>query len=381
MVRSIASRRCQKAPRLLSPVKGSASNTGPSHACVRTSGIHAKTITLLNECGPPSKNSALPSPILARSATGEVCDGHLRLKAGIAEKMTEIPVIPCDSWTDAQVKAFRLLVNRSVTWADWDLDLLAAELGELHALDYDLGLTGFEDEELARLLEAQDAAEGLTDEDSVPELPETPITISGDLWIFGDHRVLCGDATLRVDVDRLMADVAADLVFTDPPYNVDYEGYTEDRLTIKGDRMTPAQFEQFLLRGDVFHLPELSSSLAPRCTCVTLLRGSRCGVPGSPWRLRASRSGARSSGQRIHSRGDSAAINFNTSRSFTATLRAKKMPGTGTNLSRRFGKKTSPPPIESTRQRSRSNWLNARSSTAARQATLLQISSAAPVRR
>jgi DNA modification methylase len=133
-----------------------------------------------------------------------------------------------------------------VSWAEWDEELLSQELLALKDLDFDLNLTGFEDEELARLLAAQDPAEGLTDEDSIPELPETPVCQTGDLWILGDHKLLVGDATQGEDVARLMADVAADLVFTDPPYNVDYEGYTEDRLKIKGDRMSDAEFKQFL---------------------------------------------------------------------------------------------------------------------------------------
>ena len=107
----------------------------------------------------------------------------------------KIPVILCDEWTPAQVKAFRLMVNRSVTWADWDEDLLALELQEIQESDFDLSLTGFDDQELARLLAAQDAAEGLTDEDAVPELPETPVSVIGDLWILGNHKLLVGDAT------------------------------------------------------------------------------------------------------------------------------------------------------------------------------------------
>lgn len=128
--------------------------------------------------------------------------------------------------------------------------MLRIELALLQDADYDLALAGFDDLELARLLEAQDAADGLTDEDSVPELPVTPTTVVGDIWALGDHRVLCGDATVQCDVDALVAGDAIDLVFTDPPYNVDYQGYTEDRLTIKGDKMTEmtaAQFHQFLL--------------------------------------------------------------------------------------------------------------------------------------
>jgi DNA modification methylase len=109
-----------------------------------------------------------------------------------------------------------------------------------------LSLVGFDDEELARLLAAQDAVESLTDEDAVPELPEVPVSAPGDLWILGSHRVLCGDATARADVERLVAGEAADLVFSDPPYNVDYEGYTDDRLKIQGDRMSSDQFQRFL---------------------------------------------------------------------------------------------------------------------------------------
>src|SRR3979490_2892253 len=105
-------------------------------------------------------------PVLARS-DGEVVDGHLRLKAARKLKIAEVPVILCDEWTEAQVKAFRLMVNRSVAWADWDEELLSLELLDLKNLDFDLGLTGFEDQELAQLLAAQDAADGLTDEDHV----------------------------------------------------------------------------------------------------------------------------------------------------------------------------------------------------------------------
>jgi DNA modification methylase len=184
-------------------------------------------------------------PCLVRS-DGEVVDGHLRLKAARKLGITEIPVILCDEWTPGQVKAFRLMVNRSVAWAEWDEELLALELREIQSSDFDLSLTGFEDEELARLLAAQDAAEGLTDEDSIPELPETPVCEADDLWILGDHKLLVGDATRAEHVARLMAGAAADLVFTDPPYNVDYEGYTEERLKIKGDRMSATEFKQFL---------------------------------------------------------------------------------------------------------------------------------------
>ncbi|MGD1093499.1 MAG: DNA modification methylase [Bryobacteraceae bacterium] len=170
----------------------------------------------------------------------------IHLKAARKLGLTEIPVILCDEWTPAQVKAFRLMVNRSVAWADWDEELLYLELLDLKELDFDLGLTGFDDDELTRFIAGQEAPQGLTDEDAVPELPEIPVSQAGDLWILGDHCLLVGDATDTDAVAKLMAGAAADLVFTDPPYNVDYEGYTEERLKLKGDRMSDADFKQFL---------------------------------------------------------------------------------------------------------------------------------------
>src|ERR1700674_1451274 len=140
-------------------------------------------------------------------STGEIVDGHLRFKGARKLGMQELPVVLCDHWTDAQVKAFRLMVNRSVTWADWDDELLSLELLDLHGLDFDLGLTGFDDVELARLLAAQDAAEGLTDEDAIPEVPQTPVSSAGDLWLLGRHQLLCGDATNKQAVSRLLGPV------------------------------------------------------------------------------------------------------------------------------------------------------------------------------
>ena len=147
-------------------------------------------------------------PVLARS-NGEVVDGHLRLKA--ARKLgswpggdtTGIPVILCDEWTDAQVKAFRLMVNRSVTWADWDDELLALELQELNASDFDLSLTGFDPKEIDDLLLATDDDDKA---DAAPPLPENAVSPSGDLWTCGRHRVLCDDATKPESVSRLLGE-------------------------------------------------------------------------------------------------------------------------------------------------------------------------------
>src|SRR5450755_290197 len=190
-------------------------------------------------------------PVLARS-DGTVVDGHLRIKAARKLGITEIPVILCDEWTESQVKAFRILVNRSATWAEFDEELLSLELQELAAAEFDLGLSGFDDQEVARLLEAGDATQGLNDEDSVPDAPEAPITRPGELWNLGNHKLLIGDATKRADVGRLMGNDTADLVFTDLPYNCAYEGYTDEHLTIQNDRMSDADYEQFLANAFQF---------------------------------------------------------------------------------------------------------------------------------
>src|ERR1039458_3522885 len=172
--------------------------------------------------------------------------GHARLLAARKLGLIEVPVIVLGHLSETQRRALVIADNRLALNAGWDESMLALELAALREEDFNLDVLGFEDEELARLLASQDPSEGLTDEDSVPDVPETPVSQLADLWILGNHKLLVGDATDHADVARLMAGEAADLTFTDPPYNVDYEGYTEDRLTIKGDRMSDADFKKFL---------------------------------------------------------------------------------------------------------------------------------------
>jgi DNA modification methylase len=193
-------------------------------------------------------------PVLARSS-GEVVDGHLRLKAARKLGLTEIPALLCDEWTEAQVKAFRLMVNRSVSWAEWDNELLAQELFDLRDLDFDLGLTGFDPAEIAAL---EPKPEDRDDEDQAPPPPDVPVTRPGDLWLLAPanggtgqprksgHRVMCGDSTSTQAAKQLMGGAQADMVFTDLPYNCDYHGYTEERLTIQNDQMSGDEFKQFL---------------------------------------------------------------------------------------------------------------------------------------
>ncbi len=173
-------------------------------------------------------------PVLARSS-GEVIDGHLRVKA--ARKLgswpggdtSRIPVILCDGWTDAQVKAFRLMVNRSASWADWDLELLGAEFLELKAMNFDLSLTGFDTREIDQFTLSVNPAE-----DEVPPVPEVPVTRLGDLWLLGPHRVLCGDATSREAVARLLGGRKPLLMVTDPPYGIALDSEWRDRAGLNG---------------------------------------------------------------------------------------------------------------------------------------------------
>ena len=173
--------------------------------------------------------------------------GHGRLLAARKLDLKELPVIVLRHLTEAQRRALVIADNQLALNAGWDEEMLRLELAALQQEDFNIELIGFDDDELARLLADQDAAEGLTDEDAVPDLPELPITVSGDLWIVGNHRVLCGDATVPTNVERLLGGDAADLVFSDPPYNCDYSGYTKEHLKIENDHMSGEEFGRFLL--------------------------------------------------------------------------------------------------------------------------------------
>jgi DNA modification methylase len=169
-------------------------------------------------------------PIIAKS-TGEVVDGHLRLKAALRLGLETVPVILADDLTPAQIKAFRILANRSATWADWDEDLLRLELEELKLDDFDLALTGFDADELLEIMAGEETTnEGNTDEDAAPEVPETPVSKPGDVWIMGQHRLLCGDSTNAASYTLLMAGEKAHMVVTDPPYGVNYANSAKDKM-------------------------------------------------------------------------------------------------------------------------------------------------------
>src|SRR5580704_7127504 len=133
-------------------------------------------------------------PILVDTNAGIIA-GHGRLLAARKLQIKEVPVIVLDHLTETQKRAYILADNQLALNAGWNESLLSIELAALQEEEFNLNVIGFEDEELARLLAAQDAAEGLTDEDAVPDLPQTPVSAAGDLWILGNHKLLVGDST------------------------------------------------------------------------------------------------------------------------------------------------------------------------------------------
>ncbi len=189
------------------------------------------------------------NPVLVGS-DGVIVAGHGRLMAAKQLGMATVPVIVLGHLDETQRRALVIADNQLATTAAWDEDLLKQELVALDALDFDLDLMGFSDEELEGLLLTEEP-EGQTDDDEVPEAEEQPVSRAGDLWVLGDHRVLCGSATEQADVATLMDGQLADMVFTDPPYNVDYAN-PEKNTKAKKDRRIKNDnlgddFYQFLL--------------------------------------------------------------------------------------------------------------------------------------
>jgi DNA modification methylase len=160
-------------------------------------------------------------PIVVDS-DGVIIVGHTRWKAAKKLGLTQVPVHVATDLSPEQIQAYRIADNQTATIADWDFTLLPLELADLQAANFDLGLLGFDQDELARLL-APDGNPGLTDPDDVPEPPDEATTKPGDLILLGDHRLLCGDSSKPEDVDRLLDGAPIHLVNTDPPYNVKVE--------------------------------------------------------------------------------------------------------------------------------------------------------------
>lgn len=192
----------------------------------------------------------LVDPLIWNERTGNLVGGHQRLRILVAVGVTEVPCSVVDLDPERE-KALNIALNK--IQGEWDEERLRELLAELSEGDLDMNLTGFDDAELEALLRetAEDPADGRIIEDDFDAEAEArrieqPATVRGDVWTLGRHRLMCGDATVRSDVDRLMAGRRAAMVFTDPPYNVAYVGKTRRALTIRNDSMPPERFTEFL---------------------------------------------------------------------------------------------------------------------------------------
>jgi DNA modification methylase len=185
------------------------------------------------------KEHGVDQPIVV-DEHGVIIKGHGRLKAARLAGMDSFPVVIKRGLTEDQKRAERIADNQIALLASWDLDMIKLELGELTLAGYELPLLGFDQTELAGFL---DSNEGQTDPDAAPPLPDKPIVRPGELWLLGKHRLLCGDCLDQKDIERLVGNARLDLVFTDPPYNVDY---SSQGRTIENDNQTDAAFEKWL---------------------------------------------------------------------------------------------------------------------------------------
>ncbi|MHB1266406.1 MAG: site-specific DNA-methyltransferase [Acidithiobacillus ferriphilus] len=183
------------------------------------------------------------NPVLVDGENGIIA-GHGRILAARKMGLKTVPVIELSHLTDTQKRAYILADNQLALNAGWDTELLQIELTDLDGLDFDLSLLGFDADFMDGLLEV--LPEGLVDPDECPEAPEEPVTKPGDVWICGKHRLMCGDSTSIEAVENLMDGQLADMLLTDPPYNVAYEGGTKESLTISNDSMADDDFRQFL---------------------------------------------------------------------------------------------------------------------------------------
>ena len=169
--------------------------------------------------------------------------GHGRLLAARKLKLSEVPAIKVTGLDERKRRALVIADNKLALNADWDIDALKVELEDLAG---DFGeLMGFSQDELVDLLKKPN--EGLTDDDHVPEAPDEPITVKGDIWVLGNHRLMCGDSTSIDDLEALCENQLVDMWLTDPPYNVAYVGKTKDALIIQNDEMSDGDFRQFLV--------------------------------------------------------------------------------------------------------------------------------------
>jgi DNA modification methylase len=192
-------------------------------------------------------------PIVVDS-DGVIIVGHTRWKAAQKLGLKEAPVHVATDLTEAQVKAYRLADNQTASIAEWDYDLLPIEIGQLQEMGFDIPLIGFSEDALAEIMDPG-VTDGLTDPDAVPESPDEAITKPGDIWILGDHRLMCGDSGSEADLDRLLDGAGVQMVNTDPPYNVKVEPRSNNAIAAGLSSFSNTHHQNF----DVERHPEKAS--------------------------------------------------------------------------------------------------------------------------
>lgn len=203
--------------------------------------------TQVSQLAASIKEFGFNNPV-AIDADGMILCGHGRVMAAQKLGLTEVPTVCLSHLSNTQKKAYILADNKLALNAGWDNDMLKVELEDLKTSDFNLDLIGFSNEELDEIMN-QDEEQEVEDDDYNVMVPEEPKAKLGEIYILGKHRLMCGDSTSIQDVEKLMGggEYQADLLLTDPPYNVDYEGGTDKKLKIKNDNMEDQAFRQFLI--------------------------------------------------------------------------------------------------------------------------------------
>lgn len=192
------------------------------------------------------KEFGFTNPVLI-DGDGGIIAGHGRVMAARKLKLAEVPCIRLGHLTETQKRAYVIADNKLAMNSGWDNEMLKLEFAELTDEGFDLDLIGFSEDELAEILkDPEQLTEGLTDEDATPDLPIEPVTKLGDIYQLGRHRLMCGDSTSLDAVNKLMNGNSVDMVFTDPPYNVAFNGRSGKHDVIKNDNLPQNEFEDFI---------------------------------------------------------------------------------------------------------------------------------------
>jgi len=174
------------------------------------------------------KEFGFVNPVLIDEAGGIIA-GHGRVMAARKLAIDEVPCIRLAHLNENQKRAYVIADNKLALNAGWDEEMLKLEIKDLELAEFDISLLGFDAEELENILDEPETTEGLTEDDELPELPEDPITVLGDVWIMGKHRLMCGDSASIVAIDTLLAGEAVDAIVTDPPYGIGIDGQKESK--------------------------------------------------------------------------------------------------------------------------------------------------------